>query len=774
MKRWSVAAGLLATLAMALPLSAGVVGKVEFQQQGKHPLAEELLEYNIRLRPGMEYDRDIVDADIKRLFGTGNFADVSSRISIDDKGQTDVTFLLTLRPRLREVNFAGNEKFSDKDLQELVLLERYAPLNDTKLGDTLKKIREFYHAEGYTEAVVTADFSKNDDESISLTIKIRENLRRRVRSLGFTGVTAIPENELSAVVVNRPVFWAGLPVIRRYASAGLFDAREIRADRARLRECYLNRGYLDCRIGEPVVTPLADDPEYVDVVFPVEEGKPYQVSAVDVTTTGAIPRETLAELVLLRAGEPFSLAVESDSASAISDYCESLGHADVTVRPVHVPDLDNQTVAVRLEVTEGRRYLVSGVNISGNTGTKDKVIRRELAIQPGDPVDRNRIEASRARLMGMGYFTDVTATVTNAEAIDEKDVTFRVEEKPGIFDVKVGAGFSDMNNLVGMAEITSNNFDISDPGSWFHGGGQRLRLRGLFGVETYGGNIDFTEPWLFDMPLRLDVSGYWNEVEYDYWNEERLGARFGLNHKLFDDFTSITFGYKIEQVNVKDMSRKVAPETYRERGREWVSQFSLLLERDTRDSLVFPTEGYNIALSGAISPRALGSSSNFYRLEGRASGYYPLFDKAIIVMGGLRAGVVSGFPHNDNVPIFERYFLGGGDSIRGFEYRTVSPLDDNGKPRGGQTMLVGTVEISHPIWRWIRGAAFFDVGNTWEASYNFSGGINAGAGYGLRLLIPMLNAPVRLDLAYPIIKDNDLDNVSRKLRFHFNMGFTIY
>ncbi len=773
MKRFSVAAAMLLAWLTALTLTAGSVGKVSFRQNGAAPLAEEQLMYNVRLRPGMEYRREIVDEDIKRLYDTGNFADVTSRIGIDDQGNTDVTFVLTLRPRLRSVTFSGNEKFDDDELRDLVELELDAPLNDLKLRDTLRKIREFYREKGYNEAVISADFAKQDDGSVALTIRIRENLRRRVHSLSFTGVEALSEGDLSDVMVNSPSFWAGLPIVNRYASAGLYDAREIRADRARIRECYLNQGYLDCKVGEPTVTPLADDPEYVDLVFPIEEGEPYTVSEVGVTGTGAVPEEALAALILLRPEEPFSLAAESATAKAISDYCESLGYTDVTVRPVRTPDIENHTVAVRFEVTEGRRYLVAGVNITGNVGTKDKVIRRELAIQPGDPVDRNRIEASRSRLMGMGYFTDVTTTVTNAEDVNEKEVTFQVEEKPGIFDLKVGAGLSDMSSLVGMVELSSNNFDITDPMGWFHGGGQRLRARGLFGIETYGANIDFTEPWLFDLPLRLDISGYWNEVQYDYWDEERLGVRFALTRRIFDDFTSITLGYKIEQVNVNDMSHKVAPDTYRERGRQLVSQPSILIERDTRDSLTFPTEGYNIALSGAISPRVLGSSNNFYRVEGRASAYYSFFDKAIVVMGGVRMGIVSGFTRNDDVPIFERYFLGGGDSIRGFAYRTVSPLDDNGKPRGGQTMIVGTVEVSHPIWRWIRGAVFMDIGNTWENAYSFGpGGINAGAGYGLRLLVPVLNAPVRLDLAFPII--NNQDNVANRLRFHFNMGFTIY
>ena len=413
------------------------------------------------------------------------------------------------------------------------------------------------------------------------------------------------------------------------------------------------------------------------------------------------------------------------------------------------------------------------INISGNTYTKDKVIRRELAIQPGDPVDRNRLEVSKSRLMGMGYFNKVEIPVVNADRLDEKDVDVKVEEKHERFHIKVGAGVSDINNLVGMAQISSNNFDLLNPGDWFYGGGQRFRAQGIVGIDRMGGNIDFTEPWLFDIPLRFDTGLYWDENDYEYWDERRIGVRAGLTHKIFDDFTTISGNYKFENVNVMHMSDKLGRETREESGREWVSQIAVVLDRDTRDSLTNPTSGYNINFLAAVSPKLMASTTDFMRFETRGSFYYSFFNKAIITMAGLRLGTVTGFDTDDRVPIFERYFLGGGDTIRGFPYRSVGPLDSRKRPVGGQTMMVGTVEVTHPIWRWIRGAVFVDVGNAWADACKFGpGGINVGAGYGLRLMIPVLNAPIKLDFAYPIVSDQD--NESQKLRFHFNMGFTVY
>ncbi|MBO5688492.1 MAG: outer membrane protein assembly factor BamA [Lentisphaeria bacterium] len=747
------------------------ITEIRFDQEGKTPVQRAFLDHNTRLRKGAHYDQELLNADIKRLYQTGVFADVSAKTVKRSDGNMDILYTLKLKPSVRKFTVTGNEKLKDSAIRDVVTVAEGAPLNERNLRETVSAIRKLYKEDGYNDAQVTWKLVPAAEGETDVLITIKENLKVRVNNVQFQGADAVKESELKESIFNRYNWLGSIPLLGKHLNAGLLDRSELVNDEARLRECYLKYGYLDVKVETLSVTPLADDPEFADITFKITEGEPYTVTAVDLSGIPAADLEQIKPMVVLAADKVFSLPDETATVKAITDFYESMGHTDVTVRAVRQADYSKHTVKIKLEVTPGRRYHVRQVHIVNNIYTKDKVIRRELAIQPGDPVDRNRIEVSKSRLMGMGYFTEVEATTANADDVNEKDVEFRVQEKDDRFSFKVGAGFSDVNSLVGMAEISSNNFDLFSPENWFYGGGQRFRVQGLAGIERMGFNVDFTEPWLLDMPVKLDISGYWNELDYEYWSERRIGVRTGLSRKVFDDFTSITAGYKFEQVKVFDMSHHLGPETRRERGREWVSQFSLMLDRDTRDSLLNPTSGYNINLLGAISPRIAGSSDNFYRLEAKYSGYLSFFDKAIVVMTGLRAGVVSGFNRDDSTPIFERYFLGGGDTLRGFSYRDVSPLDSAGKPRGGNTMLLGTMEISHPIWRFIRGAAFIDAGNTWENAYSFGpGGINVGAGYGLRLMLPMINAPVKLDLAYPIV--NNQDNLSRKFRFHFNMGFT--
>jgi len=468
--------------------------------------------------------------------------------------------------------------------------------------------------------------------------------------------------------------------------------------------------------------------------------------------------------------------MERGDINAISGRYDALGYADFFCRGIRVPDYKTHTVDIEYRVREGIIYTVFDVNISGNKVTRDKVIRRELAIQPGDPVDKNRIKASKSRLMGMGYFESVEAVAVNAGEQGKKNVNFDVKEK-STANFKVGGGFSDMDSLVGMVELSQPNFDITNPSNYFQGGGQRVRLQAFVGIDRMDFNVNFSEPWLFDMPLKLDVSGYGNQVNYRYWSERRVGLKVGLSKRVLDDFTTVAAGYRFESVNVRDMKDWLNDDFQDQKGTELVGAFSLSINRDTRNSLTEPTNGYQVNVLSEVTTVGLGASNNYFRLEAKGSQYYSWKfweERELVFHFGGKIGTVSEFRKGGDVPLFERYFLGGGDSLRGFPYRNVSPTSDVAGDEiaiGGQSMLLLTAEVTHPIWEFVRGAVFCDVGNVWASSFSFAPSrLNMGVGYGLRIKVPYINAPIKLDLAYPVI--NSVDGLDKKFRFHFNMGFT--
>ncbi|MHB9137864.1 MAG: outer membrane protein assembly factor BamA [Victivallaceae bacterium] len=764
MTLWKITLISLAGLLLVPAAFSAKIGKLEFVQTGGYQFPEKMLQFNVQQKPGLEYDENIMNADIKRLYETGFFSDVVSETKKISPDKVDVIIKVSVKPRVKAIVFKGNVKFSTEDLKNEITLASDMPLNDNKLRESAQKLRDFYKSKGYNDATITPVLNSLGKDEINITFDIQENLRLKVDNVSFEGATVYSQYDLKNAIANRHSY------LSRFLEFGMFNRDELENDKARIRELYWNKGYLDFKVEGVTVTQQKDDAEYVNIKFKLFEGKPYTVGKISVAGNNIFPKDQLLKLIKLQTGKTFDNQLETDSKNSISNLYESMGYADFFCKVVRIPDFNTHVVDLDFIVTEGKKYKVKDVIISGNLRTKDKVIRRELAIQPGDPLDKNRIQASKSRLMGMGYFEDVKAVSVSTDEVGQKNVNFDVKEKE-TFKVKVGGGFSDTDSLVGMVEVGNSNFDIMDPMNYFYGGGQRFRVQGMFGIERQGVNIDFTEPWLMDMPLRLDVSGYANKVEYEHWDESRIGGKTSLTHKVFDDFTSLTGGYKFEQVNVNDISSTASPYLRSQGGHDWVSQFSVLLNRDTRDSLLEPTSGYLTNGSAALASKVIGSSNNFYRLESKDSYYFSLLEKALVFHLGGKIGTISAFDRNDQVPIYERYFLGGGDSIRGFPYRNVSPVDVNGDNIGGQSMLLLTAEMTHPIWSFIRGAIFVDAGNAWWQSYSYGmSGLNSGAGYGLRIKVPYLNAPVKLDLAYPILSNQS--DLSRKLRFHFNMGFT--
>ncbi len=763
------AAFLLLVLWGALLLSGATVGSVKFEQKGSAPLAEELLKHNIRLRPGAPYTREILDGDIRSLYRTGNFADVQAVTDYPDRQHVNITFYLKLKERVAKIEIRGNKKFSTGDLGKLITIPRGGLLNSAELRKSAAALRKFYHDRGYKDATVTPLFVPQGNDTV-VVFQIDEKLRLKVGKVSFEGATLFSQFELKNSIVNSFSSLNYIPFLNDYLNFGLFDRHELAADRARLREKYHDKGYLDFRITALEQRPDPKDPEYVDLLFKVEEGKPYTVGKISFKGNAVFKKEVLEKYVKLKEKQPFSLALETETTNAVTRLYETIGHAEVRCRAMRLPDPEKHTVDICFEIVEGGKFMVRDVLISGNTATRDKVIRRELVIQPGDPVDRNRVEISRRRLLGMGYFSKVEADTVNAEGADEKVVRFKVEEKTRRYNFRLAAGVSDINSFFGMVEASVDNFDIANPKGWFYGGGQRMRLQGILGVENAGFNVDFVEPWFLDRPIRFETSAYMNTTEYDNWDEWRVGARVSFQRKIFDDFTTVALGYKYDVVRVEDVHSKVKPyvRAHDLNGTFLVSQPSLMIGRDTRDSLLEPTQGYNINFFSSITPEVLGSSATYYRMELKGSYYKSFFDKFLIASVGAKIGTVSTFGGSDEVPLFERYFPGGSNSIRGFDYRTVGP-EYNRETVGGLSMLLLTAEVSHAIWGPIRGAVFCDAGGAWDHAYEIDfSKFNIGAGYGFRVKVPYLNVPIRLDIAYPFL--NNQRGVSNKVRLHFNVG----
>ena len=752
--------------------AAEEISSVVFQQNSEYKFEEDVLRANVQSRRGGVYSERAINDDIKRLHAMGVFADVVSETRTLPDGKKEIIFKLLPKPVVSEIKFEGNKKYSEKKLREEIRLTLHAPLNDAALRVSTDSLRKFYRSKGLNDAVIEPVFEKIDEHHVRVVFKIKENLRIRVGNVFFRdakGEKAVvyKQSELRDGIANRHSFLSH-PWFSWIFDYGLLDREELERDKMRLRELYWKKGYLDFRVLDIQLTEDPKNPEIMHVVFVLEEGEPYTVDKVSFTGPQRFSEAELLTLIPLKPGQVYSSEADRNSQDLVDHKYSRLGYADFNIRARQFPNYKTHKVDVVFELREGPLYRINDIFISGNRWTKDYVIRRELPIVPGDPVDKNMVKLSRDRLMGMGYFNSVDAVSIRSEngPADTKDIDIRVDEKR-FLDARIGATWSDTDSLAGMIELSHNNMDILDPWNYFTGGGQRMRLLAVAGLERYNLELDFTEPWLFGIPLRWDVSGYIRNVWYDDWQERRIGVTTSLTKRIFDDFTSISGGYTFEQVKVHGMDKKMSPIFQDAVGSDLVGRFHLSLTRDTRNSAMNPTRGYSISALAAVTSEIFGASNNYARLELKGTYHYPFFRDWFVFSVGGKVGFLSSIDSSKPVPLYERYFLGGGDSVRGFPYRSIGPEDYNKDNYGGQTMYILTAELSHPIYSIVRGAAFVDIGDAGPDRFKFST-VNIGIGYGLRIKLPTIAAPLRLDFAYPLV--NNQDGVKNTLRFHFNIG----
>ncbi len=744
------------------------LNSVSFEQPDSGRFTDDIFRMNVQSRKGARYDERIVNDDIKRLHATGFFSDVTAETKKAPNGKIDLVFRIAPKAVINKIIITGNEKFSEEKLREKITLTSGGLLNDKRLIDSANALRKFYSDAGHHDAQIDPRLITEKDGSVTIEFRIKENLKQKIDQVVFTNAAAFSESELKNAVMNQHSWLNWIP----FLDLGLFNRRELDNDIVRLRDLYWTKGYLDFVVKEVRVHEDKADPEHVSIEFILDEGEPYKIGEVSITGNERLKTEELTPLLTLKTGDTFSSLAERATTQAVDDRYSPMGYADLVCQVKRIPDYPNHKVDLIVDIVEGKPYKVRDVFISGNKWTKDHVIRRELAIEPDDPVDKHLISASKSRLMGMGYFNKVEAVSINSPEADKKDIDIRVEEK-NFLNAKIGAGWSDSDSLAGMIELTHSNMDILDPYNYFTGGGQRARILAMYGLKRYNFEADFTEPWLFGIPLRWDVSGYLRNVEYDDWEEQRLGVTTALTKRIFDDFTTISGGYTFEHVRIHSMSKHMSEIFQKEKGGSYVGRFHLSLERDTRDNALDPTSGYMVNLLGSVSSELFGGSNNYYRLELKGMNYYPIFDKMFIWSIGGKIGMIGSIGDwKKDPPLYERYFLGGGDSVRGFPYRSIGPTDRNKDNYGGDFMYVLTSEVSHPIWDFIRGAVFVDVGNATHSRFGPFSSPNIGIGYGLRIKLPVVNAPIRLDLAYPLL--NNQRGVANRIRFHFSMGISMF
>lgn len=731
------------------------VREIDIQYAGAGSVAKEKILANMRTRVGKPYSEQAVEEDIRNLYATGNI----DNVRIFGEQMTDgvkVIVVVQAKSTLTEVLIVGATKIKESRLRKEIASKPSEILSQSQLERDRQKLIEYYAGKGYTEVNISLNTEIDEKTgNAKATFTIDEGGKTSIRSVKFEGNTAVKSGDIAKVLKTKP---KGL--LNLFSKSGRLNSDELEEDVRTIRDLYQSKGYVDVQVSSPQIT---RDNNKVDVLFPIVEGPLYHVGNVTYTGVNVFTMDELTKAAKIKTGEVYSPQAVRGDVKMIQDLYGSRGYVDFQAGANTIPG-SGATIDVAFTLDEGSQSYVERVNISGNTRTKDKVIRRELALTPGDIFNTVRVDASKARLNNLNYFSKVETYPSDTLIPGRKDLNVLVEEKrTGSFNF--GAGFSSIENLLGFAEITQGNFDATN---WprFTGGGQKFRMRVQYGTRRKDFIISLTEPYFMDRELSLGGEIFYREASFtsSVYDERRYGFDLTTRKRL-SQFVAARAGYRLENIGIQNVDEDASQTIKDEEGDRLKSELSAGLRYDSRDSVFLTRKGSIIDFSTYVAGGFLGGDTDIYGFDLEASHFIHLPWDTILTLNG-EVAAVNTWSGGDRVPIYDRLYLGGANNLRGFKFRDVGPKDEDGEPIGGKTLWRVTVEYTFPIVDKVRGALFYDAGAVGSDAYDFGGDMNSDVGIGVRLDLPI--GPVRLDYGIPIQADQYNDSSGK---FQFNIGY---
>ncbi|MGI8890197.1 MAG: outer membrane protein assembly factor BamA [Chthoniobacterales bacterium] len=748
--------------ALALPTGAqaqGLVGApitgIDVRYVGPETISKDRILANMRTKVGAPYSETTVEDDIRALYDTGGIQNV--RIFGEPAGNgVRVQVILATKALVTEIEIDGAQAFKAKKLRDRIKFKVPSSADAEKLEEGRQNIIDFYQRKGYPGVDVQLQLVNNESRGTARAVyTINEGERGAVRDIRFDGNTKFSDR-----VLRRQMKTKAQTLIAFFDKSGRLDQAQLQQDLDSIREFYQNKGYIDIAIPEVRQERI---PKGVRIVVVVNEGQQYHVGQLSFQGEEVAKESGLRALLKMKEGAVYTPKGLKDDLKAIVDGYGAGGYVDVDIQPQGTAAGQGKVNLAYL-ITEGSRSFVERVNIAGNTRTKDKVIRREISILPGDVFNTVRVDTSRARLENLGYFEKVDTYPEDTGIPGRKDLLVQVQEKR-TGALNFGAGFSTIESLLGFVELTQGNFDLFNYPT-FTGGGQKFRARAQIGTQQQNYLLSLTEPYFLDRPLSLGGDLFYREASFlsSIYDQRNYGFSIDLR-KPINPFLSVSLDYRLEEIDIYNVSIFASPLIAAEAGNRLKSEVSTTILWDTRDSVFLTRKGHRVVFTPQISGGFLGGNTQNYGFDLEGSQYFTFPYDIILTLNG-EIGVVDVWGSGDRVPLFDRLFLGGANDLRGFNFRDVGPKDDNGEPLGGRSLARFTIEVTVPIIPRVRAAVFYDTGTVNANAYDFgTEHLVSDVGVGLRLDLPV--GPLKIDYGIPIQKDNN----SGGGKIQFSVGY---
>jgi outer membrane protein insertion porin family len=742
-------------LLLAPPRGAGAQDQpliTQIDVVGARKVEEATVRYKLKSRIGDPYSPEVVREDIKALYSLGYFEDIVVQADIFEGG-LKLIFVLHEKPSIQSIKIVGNRKLSTDKIRAKIDLVEGAIVPPGGLGKNAEKIRLFYEEEGYYQAQVDGQEERISPQEVGVTFTIVEGDKFDVGEIRIVGNQYLKEKDIKSKLQTSELFL--------FFFGGTLKREELRRDLDRIRAYYLDNGFLDIAVEEPEIQ-LDTQRKKLRVIIRVQEGPQYRIRALAIKGNHLLSEAEIRGLVRSRAGGIFSREALQADVVAITDRYAERGYLFADVAPVTDVQQADTTVDVALEITEARQAFINRIEITGNLRTRDKVIRREVLLVEGDVFNSALLQASRRNLQNIGYFEDVKLDTKRAAAEDRVDVTVDVKEKPtGAFTI--GGGFSSVDGAIGVASISQNNL---------FGLGKAASINVQIGQHANRGNVVYTDPHFLDTDFYVEPRIFAFNTRFQStqgFNQASEGASLSVGHLLFwQIFGMATYTY--ERVRIKDVQPGAPDIVVRQAeesgGVSKTSSLTFTLTRDTRDSFSEPTRGLVVRASFQYAGGFLDAGNNFTKSALDLSQYFPLWWKLV---GHIRGNIAYGesFGDTPNLPVQERFFLGGTNSIRGFRNFTISPRDPvTGGIAGGNKAFFINNEVLFPLYEPLRmrGLVFADLGNSFDEGTPFEWSVKRSAGVGIRFVSPL--GAISLDWGWNLAKQPG----ERQQMLHFSAG----
>lgn len=729
------------------------VSSVEFT--GNKRTSAETIRATIKMHAGSPLDIRAVDDDIRALYALGQFRDIRVE-SQPSSGGVKLTYVLEEKPFIAEIGFDGNRKIKSEDLRAEITQQAFSTLNERQMAESIEKIKALYAKKGYYLVSINHHVETTDQGETKLIFDVKENQEVIVRKILFIGNKVFKDDALRNVIKTRQKGFLSF-----LTSSGKYHEEMLRNDSLMLTYHYLNSGYLKVKVSPPKVT-ISKDKRYLFVTFEIHEGSQYKIGKVTLDGDILTTHEELVSLLKTKKGDIYSQKTLDGDMAMLQDRYGDEGYAYAGIIPQTIPDDEALTADVNIQISKGKRIYIERINIEGNTTTRDKVIRREMLLKENDRYSERKLNQSRENLMKLGFFEDVSFATPRGTRDDTMVLNISVKEKPtGSFNIS--AGFSTFEQFIFNASVQKENFFGYGIGGSISA--EVSKKRQLF-------TLSLNDPYFLDSSWSVGGSVYKTAFSYTDFRRESLGGDINLGHRFFDNF-SASVGYQIEQVKASDFSYAV-PQLFRIDNSGLTSALSLTIARDTRDNRITPRKGMFNVLDQGVSGSKLGGNNDYYRVGFKTMFYQPIW-KTIIFQEFFRIGYVKSL-NKSPVPLYERYFLGGPNNLRGYNFNTIGPtLRIAQTPAGpienfvygGDKVLLFLTEVELPIYdkAGVRAVGFFDAGNSFAENENYDiNRLRLDYGFGLRWNSPM--GPLRFEWGFPIERQSGEDSVV----FNFTIG----